>query len=79
MRFAVFLQRFANSYNKNKNGDCQGTLKLIQCALMIARFDRVTQHGLGSTTKWQALGRAIIKLLKKEPLFVHGLSVFLSF
>jgi hypothetical protein len=30
-------------------------------------------------TKWQTSGRVIIELLKKEPLFVCGLSVFLSF
>jgi hypothetical protein len=54
-------------------------LKLIQRALTIAKFYRVTQLGWGLTTKWQALGRAIIELLKKEPFFVCGLFGFLSF
>jgi hypothetical protein len=39
-------------------------------------FNLISQRGWGSPSKWRASGRAIIKLSKKEPCVVHGLSVF---
>ena len=42
-------------------------------------FNLISQRVWGSPSKWQASGRAIIKLSKKEPCVVHGLSVFLFF
>ena len=41
-------------------------------------FNLISQRGWGSPSKWRASGRAIIKLSKKEPCVVHGLSVFCS-
>jgi hypothetical protein len=42
-------------------------------------FNLISQRGWGSPSKWRASGRAIIKLTKKEPCVVHGLSVFVFF
>jgi hypothetical protein len=42
-------------------------------------IDQVAQRGSGLTIKLRALGGTIIELSKKQPLFVHHLSTFLSF
>jgi hypothetical protein len=80
MRFAVFLQCFTNSYNKNKKWQSSGQVEIDStcpddCQILIGSPSAAGDR----QTKWRASGRAIIELLKKEPLFVRGLSVFLSF
>ncbi len=76
---ACFFLSEASAATKMTNGVHQGTLKLIQCALMIANFlsDRPVQ--LGIDIKIASIGKGDYCVVKKEPLFVCGLSVVLFF
>jgi hypothetical protein len=62
---------------KQKNGNPHGTLKVIQRAVTIVKFDWTIPGGCRSFTKQQPWRRAIIELSIKEPLFGYRLSVFL--
>jgi hypothetical protein len=76
----VYFLKPGNPYNKNKKWQ-------LSCYVEIDSTWRGDCHFLiGSTStagdchkKWQASGRAIIELSKKEPHFVCGLSVCLFF
>ena len=78
-QLTMLLRPSAGPTKKQKNGDRQGMSKAIQHALTITNFRLIDQCRWRSIVKLATMGGGDSHCVKKGPLFVWRLSVFLVF